>query len=217
MFVPVSGRKNHQFSIDVSEDNEGADRLALLLPGVGYRLENPIFYFTRRLLLDNGYRIAGANYAYDKLEGFRDLSFEDVMGVLHDDAASIAQAMMQLPKHSELLVVGKSLGTVLMGNLLAQGHLQSALLAWLPPSSKVAQVPAGILKCAPKSFICIGDADKGYDANTYAEFATAGATLSVIDDLAHVLECDNNVPKSILGHHKMILDMQNWLSASNAN
>lgn len=214
MSIVVSGRKNHHFTIDVSEENDGANRLALLLPGVGYRLENPIFYFTRQLLLDNGYRVAGANYAYDKVEGFRDFDFDEIIDILRDDAASIAETIPQLPKHNEFLVVGKSLGTVLMGNMLMQGHLKNAQLAWLTPSSKIPQVPDGILQNAHKSFVCIGSADKGYDPPTYAEFAKAGAFLSVIDDLAHVLECDNDVPKTILGHHKMIIDMQNWLKAN---
>jgi len=214
MAISIVGRENHHFTINLSEENERADRLAILLPGVGYRLTNPIFYFTQQLLLDNGYRIAGVDYAYDKLEGFRDFDFETILGILRDDAASIGEAISQLPPHNDLLLIGKSLGTVLMANLLNQKHIQSARLAWLTPSAKVTQVGNKILENAQKSFVCVGTSDKGYDAKKYAGFKLAGATVSELNDLAHVLECDNDVPKSIMGHHQMILDLQNWLKAN---
>lgn len=213
MSIALTGSKDHHFSIEVSEENAGASRMALLLPGVGYRLENPIFYFARQLLIDQGYTVAGANYAYDKVEGFRDFEFDEIMRILADDAAIIGEAIADLPDHDELLVVGKSLGTVLMANMLKQGLLLKAHLAWLTPSSKVEAVADQIMANAQKSFVCIGTADKGYDEKKYAEFAQAGATVSLVKDLAHVLECDNDVPKNILGHHQMIMDLQNWLKA----
>lgn len=180
---------------------------------VGYRLENPIFYFVRQLLIDHSFQIAAVDYAYDKVEGFRDFSFEEIMDILSDDATSIGEALNQLPDHNTKLVVGKSLGTVLMANLLDQGFINNAQLAWLTPSSKVAQVPNNIQKHAASSFACIGTADKGYDKNAYSGFEQAGAKVTILDDLAHVLECEDDVPKSILGHHKMISDLQIWLKA----
>lgn len=213
MSISLMGRKNHSFTIDISEENAGASRLALLLPGVGYRLENPMFFFARQLLIDHGYTIAGANYAYDKVEGFRDFGFDEIMSILADDATTIGNAIADLPKHDELLIVGKSLGTVLMGNMIEQGFLPTANLAWLTPSSKVDAVSNEILANAQRSFICIGTADKGFEEDRFAKFSQAGATICLLPDLAHVLECDNDVPKSILGHHKMIIDLQNWLKA----
>lgn len=214
MPIEILGRKQHRFSINLSDENAGASRIALLLPGVGYRLENPIFYFVRQLLIDQGYQIAAADYAYDKVEGFRDLSFEEIMDILKDDATSIGEALNQLPDHNSKLVIGKSLGTVLMADLLDQGFTSNAQLAWLTPSSKVSQVPNNIQKHAEKSFVCIGTADKGYDHEVYQTFAKAGATVTILEDLAHVLECEKDVPKSILGHHKMCTDLQNWLKAN---
>lgn len=154
MSILVNGRKKHQFSINLSEENAGASRIALLLPGVGYRLENPIFYFVRQLLIDHSFQIAAVDYAYDKVEGFRDFSFEEIMDILSDDATSIGEALNQLPDHNTKLVVGKSLGTVLMANLLDQGFINNAQLAWLTPSSKVAQVPNNIQKHAAM-LICL--------------------------------------------------------------
>ncbi len=185
-----------------------------MLPGVGYRLENPIFYFVRQLLIDHGYQIAAVDYAYDKVESFRDFSFEEIMQILDDDATSIGEALNQLPDHNSKLVVGKSLGTVLMANLLDQGFTSNAQLAWLTPSSKVPQVPNNIQKHAASSFVCIGTADKGYDKAVYQSFEKAGATVTILDDLAHVLECEDDVLKSIMGHHKMISDLQSWLKAN---
>lgn len=214
MPIEINGRKHHNFSIKLSEENAGASHIALLLPGVGYRLENPIFYFVQQLLIDRGYQIAAVDYAYDKVEGFRDFSFEEIMEILGNDATSIGEALSQLPNHNSKLVVGKSLGTVLMANLMDQGFIKNSKLAWLTPSSKVPQVPNNIQEHAANSYVCIGTADKGYEKAVYQAFEKAGATVTILDDLAHVLECENDVPKSIQGHHKMIADLQTWLKAN---
>src|SRR5215212_6730098 len=40
------------------------NRLAILLPGFGYTLDMPLFYYAERLLLDRGWDVLHVEYAY---------------------------------------------------------------------------------------------------------------------------------------------------------
>ncbi|MGJ8529414.1 hypothetical protein [Maritalea sp.] len=213
MQIPINGRQNHEFNITLSEENKDSGKVALLLPGLGYRIENPIFYFTEKLLFDLGYQSARVNYAYDKLDGFRDLDISEIMSILADDAASIGHAVASIANHDELMFVGKSLGTIIMANLLQQTDIMPEHLAWLTPSLATPIVDQSINQQAKNSFVAIGTKDKYYDAKLLKNYADNGATLCIMDGLGHVLEAEEDVPKSIKGHHQLINGMHKWLRA----
>ena len=52
---------------------EGAiDHLAVLLPGFGYTLDMPLFYYAEHLLLERGWDVLRVEYAYNKRPEFQD-------------------------------------------------------------------------------------------------------------------------------------------------
>ena len=52
---------------------EGAiDHLAVLLPGFGYTLDMPLFYYAENLLLERGWDVLRVEYAYNKRPEFQD-------------------------------------------------------------------------------------------------------------------------------------------------
>ena len=208
----LGGQVSHDIKIELSEENAQAQKLALLLPGMAYRVDHPIFYFARALLHDLGYRTASLHYAYDKIDGFRDQEFARVMETFAEDAKSIYASLSDQPSSDELVVVGKSLGTMIMAQMLANNICRDAKLAWLTPSLGVPECEQQLKKHAQQSFVAIGTADPSYNAVQLEEIEQAGATMCVLDSLAHVLESPNNVPKSILGHHQMISALSDWLA-----
>jgi predicted alpha/beta-hydrolase family hydrolase len=53
---------------------EGAiDHLALLLPGYGYTLDMPLFYYAEKLLLERGWDVLRVEYAYNTRPEFQTL------------------------------------------------------------------------------------------------------------------------------------------------
>ena len=54
---------------------EGAiDHLAVLLPGFGYTLDMPLFYYAENLLLERGWDVLRVEYAYNKRPEFQTLT-----------------------------------------------------------------------------------------------------------------------------------------------
>ncbi len=211
MQIPIIGRKNHKFNIVLSEENEHSGKIAWLMPGLGYRIENPILYFTQKLLIDLGYQIAQVNYTYDKLDGFQDLDVSKIMEILADDATSIGHAVTDFSNHDEVMFVGKSLGTIMMANLVIQNEITPDHLVWLTPAAATPDVDKCIKQQAARSFVAVGTNDKYYDHDQFKTYSNHGATLCTIEGLGHVLEAKDDVAKSIMGHHQLINDMQKWL------
>ena len=213
----INAQNDHRFAIKLSEENANSDSIALLLPGLGYRTHHPIFYFTEQLLHQKGLRTAHVNYHYDLQNGFRDLAFDDAMLHLEKDAELVAKALEQLSRHEELIFVGKSLGTVMMANLLSLGVKNVKQMLWLTPSLGLERVHEQIEQNAGQSFVAIGTNDKAYDKKLLQRFILKGAALCELEGLAHIFEAGNDVTKGILGHHQMIAELEIWLGQNDKN
>ena len=114
---------------------EGAiDHLAVLLPGIGYTLDMPLFYYAEHLLLERGWDVLRVEYAYNTRPEFQTLPKSERDRWLLADATAAWRAGLGQRTYERVVLIGKSLGTLAMGHLLTLADPPPAVGAvWLTP------------------------------------------------------------------------------------
>lgn len=96
-------------------------RLAVLFPGIGYHCDKPLLYYSAKLARAAGYDVRTVPYAGfpEKVRGDGDR-----MRASLEIARTQAEAMLadaDWPEHSDILFIGKSIGTI-VSSLYAREH-----------------------------------------------------------------------------------------------
>jgi hypothetical protein len=116
--------------LDISETN--STKFAVLLPGKAYRITDPIFYFIYELLDQYNFNIIKVDYGYDRNQAFEDASLDDKFEILKSDARTIGTTLKELISDGEPLLIGKSLATIIMAELLHDPAFRPSKLAGSP-------------------------------------------------------------------------------------
>jgi predicted alpha/beta-hydrolase family hydrolase len=111
-----------------------SDQLAVLLPGLGYTLDMPLFYYAENLLQERGWHVLRVEYAYNTRPEFQTLpKLERDRWILADTTAAWRAGLSQRT-YERVVLIGKSLGTLAMGHLLTLADLPPNVGAvWLTP------------------------------------------------------------------------------------
>ena len=91
---------------------EGNRTLGVLLPGIGYTCDRPLLYYTGRLLQEHGCDLLRVRYGSIPGDGT----------AINDVSASVLETIREAlsPSHIEIILVGKSYGTVVAGRLMSR-------------------------------------------------------------------------------------------------
>lgn len=177
-----------------------ADRLAILLPGFGYTLDMPLFYYAQALLTEAGADLLRVEYAYNTVPGFGKLSPEEADRWLATDVRAAYQAAITQRHYRELILVGKSLGTMAMAHLLTgpERFAGDIRAIWLTPAFRRAGLAGLMAQSAVPSLIILGDADPHYDPAALAALpATMQSGIVMIPGANHGLDRPGDVNASV--------------------
>ena len=179
---------------------EGAtDRLAVLLPGLGYTLDMPLFYYTEDLVLARGWDILRVEYAYNRPE-FQEMPQAERARWLLADATAAYRAGLAQGQYESIALIGKSLGTLAMGHLLTMADQPAAAsrAVWLTPLLGNDRLREQIGRFGGPSLFVIGTADPHYDAAILEEVraATDGETV-VVPDADHGMDVPGDAVASV--------------------
>lgn len=189
------------------------DRLAVLLPGFGYTLDMPLFYYAENLLLERGWDVLRVEYAYNRLpgdaSGWRVLLGERLLA----DAAAAWRAGRAQGAYSEVVFVGKSLGTQAMGHLLtAPDPPQRMRAVWLTPLLSIARLREQIAAFGGPSLFVIGTADEEYDAEALdALIAATGGEAVVVAGADHGMDIPGDPIASIRAMDQFVAALGRFL------
>ena len=187
--------------------------LAVFLPGLRYANEMPMLYFTQKLLAERGYDVLTVNYSYPDIPEFMGASEPELSAWLKADAGAVMSAVLGLEGVRSLVIVGKSIGTALMAHLVPQlPHQDATRLVWLTPLLKGPSEFVRMQECRQASFLAIGTADPGYDADMVAWFRACGHTAQVFEGLDHGLEKPGSVSASIAALRELLVALDQWLT-----
>ena len=140
------------------------NHLAVLLPGFGYTLDMPLFYYAEKLLLDRGWDVLRVEYAYNKLPEFQTLSEPEREQWLLADTTAAWRAGLGQRTYHRVVLIGKSLGTLAMGHLLIMAVPPPNVGAvWMTPLLAEERLRQQISQYGGPSLFVIGTADPHFD------------------------------------------------------
>ncbi len=198
--LSIEGYRGEQVPNEFLRQDSDAHHVAILLPGMGYTCDMPLFYYAEMLLLDAGADILRVEYRYNRRPDFRDLPAPVRLNWLLADASAAYQAALVQRQYSGgITLIGKSLGTLAMGHLLSN-HPQPAPMraVWLTPMLQEDVLRDQMCRCGGPSLVAIGTADPHFDPMYLQEIRSRTQCQAVVvDDADHSLDIPGDVIASV--------------------
>ncbi len=136
---------------------------ALIFPGFGYTAQMPLLFFAIRVLIEHGVNVLSVEQNYSRHEAFLTRMQEGRLELLFGDAAGVYEGVVE-NDYQVPFMVGKSLGTRVLGYLLANyEELNKAKVVWFTPLIGDEAVLQRMKECTAESLLIIGSADPHYD------------------------------------------------------
>ena len=195
----ITGFRERPVQNTFFEQDKETGHIAVVFPGYGYRCFGPVIYYPTLVLLSLGADVLWVEYAYDREPGYQDLpSAERIEWLASDTSAATDVALEQRP-YQRVTLVGKSLGTVAMGNLLVgDSRLRSAEAIWLTPLLRNPDLRVQLEQLANPSLFVSGSADSQYDAAFAARIRKNPASrFLLLEGADHGLEVRDDALRSL--------------------
>jgi hypothetical protein len=166
------------------------DHAALFLPGAEIAFLHPALYYGMIECMSREADILWVGYS--ARPQFLSLSLEDKAIQARRDSVVACQSLLEQRPYQRLTLIGKSLGTLAMGELLTTARLEMLVQAiWLTPLFLDQALRNQIRQASVPSLFVIGTRDAGYDPAYVREvgdrYAGKGEVL-VIEGADHGLE-----------------------------
>ena len=192
----------------------GAEDIGILLPGIGYTAQMPLLWYVRRLLQERGADVLAVDYAYMTRPEFQRFGSE-AEERLRADVTAALQSALGYQRYARVTLVGKSLGTLAMGYLLADQLVEPWCAIWLTPLLRREEVFAQMLRQKSRSLIVIGTADSHYDPALLRQLkeATGGQEL-VVDGADHGMEIEGDTLCTVQAMEQIVEAVQRVLAGN---
>ena len=107
-------------------------KLAVFFPGIGYTVDKPLMYYSRKIAVSSGYEIKLLPYAGfpGKILGDRDRMRESYEIALRQSEEMLAD--VDLAAYDEVLFIGKSIGTIVAAELASRYPRRIRLVLYTP-------------------------------------------------------------------------------------
>lgn len=194
------------------QDRE-TDHLAMILPGLGYTADMPLLHYPGHLLLQHGADVLMVDYAYSQNPAFRAASESERAKWLVEDVTAAWDAAVAQRQYARHTLLGKSLGTLAMGYLIAtKPELTTAGTIWLTPLLGEQRLVGQMGQHRGPSMIAIGTADPAYvaDALTSVQAQTGAATI-LVEGADHGLELPGDALGSLRIVERVVQGMDRFL------
>lgn len=187
--LTVSGYRGMPVANSFFEQDEKADHLAVVLPGLSYRCSQPLLWYPSRLALATGADVLWVEYAYDLQPDWMGSGGQMQKDWLFGDSAAALEAAMD-SRYEKLTLMGKSLGTLAMGHLLSALKLPDrSRCVWLTPVLSDSSLRHQLATASLPSLLVIGTNDHYYDQAFLEELRTKESIhVMEIDGADHILE-----------------------------
>ena len=157
-------------------------KLAVIFPGVGYRTDKPLLYYSKKLAFQNGYEIVEVPYgkfpkgvkgSREKMEKAFFSAVEQAEEILKDVDFSL---------YDDILFISKSVGTAVSAAYGGKHHLKTRNIYYTP-------VEASFQFMTQPGIVFTGTKDSWVDHEAIKEGCKKGGfPLHVIEDANHSLE-----------------------------
>ena len=189
------------------------DHLAVLLPGFGYTLDMPLFYYAENLLLERGWDVLRVEYAYNTRPEFQTLPAPERERWLLADTTAAWRAGLDQSAYERVVLIGKSLGTRAMGHLLTVAELPPNFRAvWLTPLLGEERLRQQISRYGGPSLFVIGTADPHFDPVVLEQMqvATTGEAV-VVRNADHGMDIPGDPIASVRAVERVVEALSRFL------
>jgi dienelactone hydrolase len=190
------------------------NRLAVLLPGFGYTLDMPLFYYAQNLLLERGWDVLRVEYAYNTHPEFQTLPEPERNRWLLADATAAWRAGLGQQTYDRVVLIGKSLGTLAMGHLLTMADPPPTVGAvWLTPLLTEERLRQQISQYGGPSLFVIGTADPHFDPVVLEKMqvATIGEAV-VVRNADHGMDIPGDPVASVRAVERVVEALSRFLA-----
>lgn len=183
-------------------------RLALLYPGRGYTCAMPVLYYPARWLFTRGADVLTIEYGFVRqTPGVSALDPLELQNWLGGDALAALDGALSMGGYNEIVLVGKSLGTVALSRLaldLPPTNRQVSFV-WLTPLFKNQDLRAALRRTKPRSLFVQGDADPHFEPALFAELAReVSAHTLILPGADHSLEYGLDFNTTLQAQYKVL-------------
>ena len=177
----------------------GTGKLALFFPGRGYTSAMPLLYYPTRLAVSLGAEALWIDYSLMRAPAANSMNPEVQLRWLAADSSAALRAALARHSYREILLVGKSLGTLVLAHLaLNEPVLKDAKYVWLTPLVRNAYLQPAVEQARPASLFIQGSGDPHYEAAGLARLESAsGGQVLLVPEANHSLEIPGDLPASL--------------------
>lgn len=204
--LPIVGYGGEPVPNEFLRQEGGADHLALLLPGFAYTCDMPLFYHAENVLLDAGIDVLRVEYGYHRRPDVVAASEEEQRRRLFADVAAAWRAGTAQRPYATVTLIGKSLGTLAMGHLLAELPTTMGVCAvWLTPLLRDDDLRGRMRRFPGPSLVAIGTADPHHDAALLDELGgSPGCEAVVVGGADHSLDVPGDPVGSVRAVERVV-------------
>lgn len=185
-----------------------SDRLALIFPGLRYTCDMPLLYYSTELLLERGCDVLQL-WIDSEAPEFEPISQAELTQQLLEYSEALLIAGKNGGTYNDLLLVGKSLGTLTMTLMLTndQAFLNETTI-WFTPLVNLPPVSQVMLSLSGPAFIAGGDADPTFEQEAVSQIkAKPNTTVTVLKDANHSLEIPGDPIRSLQILSRVLIDL----------
>lgn len=187
--LPIRGFGGEAVPNLLLKQQQPAAHLALIFPGYNYNGGMPLLYYSGLQLLERGADVLRVEYTYSSQPGFAALPDAEKGIRIRADVTAALNAALALRPYQQVTLIGKSIGTRALGELLADPRLAQARCVWLTPLLKSDALYQQIESAAQPGLFVIGSADPLYHPARFASLSgRPGCSGLVIPGADHSLE-----------------------------
>jgi hypothetical protein len=181
----------------LGQDGDAA-QLAIFFPGLGYTCDMPAFYYTQNMLEESA-DLLRVEYAYGPATSFKNIAAIEQFAPLFDDAMAAWNAVRNERPYLTRTLIGKSLGTMAIGQILAANPSMPDLrVIWLTPLLRSERLFRQMQAFRGRSLIVIGTEDAHYDPALLASLReTSGTELLVVEGADHGFDIPGDITGSV--------------------
>jgi predicted alpha/beta-hydrolase family hydrolase len=210
--LPISGYGGGTVPNRFFQQAGTARALAVVLPGLNYTCDMPLLYYPARLLVEHGADVLQVHVDYT-LPAFQSKERAEQAAWLGLDAQAAVQAGMKPRKYERLILIGKSIGTLSLAYLVAQGGYATATTIWLTPLLRQPLLVQAASQCQGPALFVAGTGDTTYEPAVLAKILEAtGAKSFILEEANHSLEIPGDLRRSVAWMSEYIHEIERFLN-----
>jgi hypothetical protein len=128
----ILGYKNEPVPNTLITQSRPTRHLGIILPGYRHSVDRPDLHYAARILLEQCADVLRVEYAYARSDFMKQPEAEQDQWISSDVVAACDAALSDR-SYEKITFVGKSLGTIAMGHLLADSRFQNTTCVWSTP------------------------------------------------------------------------------------